>query len=291
MIVSVSRRTDIPAFFADWFYSRLKAGYVYAQNPFNPKMLRRVSLRKEYVTCFVFWTKNPENFLARIDELEGYNYYFQFTLTSYQNDIETNLPKKSQLIETFINLSKKIGKEKLIWRYDPILINDKYTKEYHFKWFEVLCSKLQQYTDKCIISFVDIYANTKRNAKVLNLKKITPSEAEDLASGLNKIAQKYRLKLEACSENIDFSKYRIPKARCIDGELIERIGGKKIDIPKDPYQRKDCCCLKSVDIGIYNTCMHECLYCYANYNKNAISNNLKRHEINSPLLIGNINDN
>ncbi|MGB4695918.1 MAG: DUF1848 domain-containing protein [Bacilli bacterium] len=286
LIVSASRRTDIPAFFSEWFYSRLRAGYLYVKNPFNPRQIKRVSLRKEDVTCFVFWTKNPEKFIERIDELAGYDYYFQFTLTPYGNDAEPRLPEKEKLLECFIDLSRKIGKERIVWRYDPILVSKKNTQDFHFRMFEKFSERLANHAEKCVISFLDMYRNTQRNAGSLGLKEITVSESEEIAASLSKIAGKYGLRLECCSEPHDFSRFSIPKAKCIDGELIARISGKELAFPKDKNQRKECGCASSVDIGAYNTCLHSCLYCYANYNPKAVLSNIKKHDPGSPLLLG-----
>jgi len=289
MIISVSRRTDIPAFYSEWFFNRLKEGFVLSVNPFNRKMLTKLSLKQEDVTCFVFWTKNPSNFIKRLDELDGYSFYFQFTLNSYQKDLEPNVPLKKGLIKNFIELSEKIGKERVIWRYDPILINEKYTKEYHYKWFEELCKKLHDYTNKVVISFIDFYNKTKRNTKELNIQKIEPSEIEEVAAKLSEIARKYYLRIETCSESIDLEKYNICHGKCIDDVLIGKIiGDEKFSAEKDRFQRKECGCVNSSDIGAYNTCLHNCLYCYANFNKKTIRENNLLHDPESPLLIGKV---
>ncbi len=159
MIISASRRTDIPAFYGEWFYNRLLEKEFVIRNPRNPRNVSRIIFEPEDIDCIVFWTKNPKHFfpyLDRIDDL-GYNYYFQFTLTSYGSDIEQNVDRKSKIIDTFIQLADRIGKAKIIWRYDPILINSRYSFEYHEKWFDYLCEKLYRYTEKCVISFIDVH--------------------------------------------------------------------------------------------------------------------------------------
>ena len=291
MIISVSRRTDIPAFYSEWFYNRIKEGYVDVVNPFNAKQANRVSLKKEDVECFVFWTKNPKDFMKRLDELDGYNYYFQYTLNSYGKDIECNVPSKSdELIDNFINLSKKIGKEKVIWRYDPIILTDKYTIDYHIKYFEKLVVILHKYTEKCVISFLDLYKKTERNFKNIKLEDLTFDKMDLIAKEFSIICNKYGLKLATCCEDIKLEKYGIIHNKCIDDELIERITNKKLSSIKRDAQRKACGCVKCVDIGVYNTCLHNCLYCYANFNKEIRVRNIKNHDQSSSVLIGKLNN-
>ncbi|MFL0250706.1 DUF1848 domain-containing protein [Clostridium neuense] len=284
MIVSVSRRTDIPAFYSEWFFNRIKEGFVYVINPFNRKQISKVELTPKTVDLFVFWTKDAEPMLKRLDELKEFNYYFQFTITSYRNDIEKAIRRKSDIIKTFKKLSKIIGKEKVIWRYDPILLNEFYTKEYHYKWFEKFCIELSGYTEKCIISFLDLYSKTKRNTKNLGLKEIDKNDMCDIAEKFAGIALKYNIKLETCSEEIDFSKFGIKKGKCIDDELISRIIKCPIKVKKDDTQREVCGCVKSIDIGEYNTCKHNCLYCYANFNYDTVEKNYLMHDSKSSIL-------
>ena len=290
MVISVSRRTDIPAFYTEWFLNRIKAGYVDVINPFNTKQANRISLKKEDVDCFVFWTKNPRPLLNRIDELNGYNYYFQYTINSYGTDMEPNVPSKSdELIDTFIELSKKIGKEKIIWRYDPIIFTNKYNKEWHVKYFEKLAEKLSGYTTKCVFSFVDLYAKTKRNTKGLDIIEMTEDDMNYIAFEFSKIARKYNLELATCCEAIDLEKYGIKHNSCIDGELIKKLF-KIVVSDKRDAQREHCGCIKCNDIGAYNTCKHQCKYCYATFNNDAVIENAKLHNPNSSLLVGELTD-
>lgn len=286
MIVSVSRRTDIPAFYSEWFFNRLKEGYVYVQNPFNTKQISKVDLTPKSVDCFVFWTKNAEPMLSRLDELKDYNYYFQFTITGYGSDVEKGITDKKAIIESFKKLSKIIGKERVVLRYDPILLSEKYTIERHTVLFERLCEKLSGYTEKCVISFVDLYKKTERNTRNLKLKPMTENDMRNIAKKFSIIGNKYNIKLETCSESIDLSKFGIKKGKCIDNELIERIVGCKLKVDKDKTQREVCGCVASVDIGQYNTCRHHCAYCYANFNYKTVENNIILHDVHSPMLIG-----
>ncbi|MGF7057474.1 DUF1848 domain-containing protein [Brassicibacter mesophilus] len=291
MILSVSRRTDIPAFYSEWFYNRLKEGFVLVRNPFNPNQISRIILNPEKIDCIVFWTKNPVRMMERINELSQYNYYFQFTLTSYDKSIERHVPKKRYLIDTFIELSRLIGKERVIWRYDPIILTDKYTKEYHYKWFNYLAEKLSGYTERCIISFLDLYKKTQHNMKGINLLDIQNKDMEEMADILSKTASKYNINIQSCSEEIDLERYNISHGKCIDDKLISKIIGKDIYITKDSNQRSECGCVKSIDIGAYNSCKHICLYCYANYTQNVMRKNVCLHDKNSPILIGQLNGN
>lgn len=292
MIVSVSRRTDIPAFYSDWFFNRVKAGFVDVINPFNAKQANRISLDKDNVECFVFWTKNPKPMLNKLDLLDGFNYYFQFTLNSYGKDLEPNVPIKSkELIDTFINLSKMIGKEKVIWRYDPIILTDKYTIDYHIKYFELLAEKLHNYTEKCVISFLDLYKKTERNLKNIILDELTADKMDYIACEFSRICKKYNLKLATCCEQIELSKYDIIHNKCIDDELIERISGKKLLNKKRDGQREACGCIKCNDIGAYNTCLHNCKYCYASYSSDLIKVNVQHHDKLSSVLVGTLSEN
>lgn len=288
MIISVSRRTDIPAFYSDWFFRRVEEGFVYVINPMNRKQVSKIMLNSNTVDCFVFWTKDAQPMIDKLKILDKkeFKYYFQFTITAYQKDIEAGTRKKNDIINSFKKLSNTIGKEKVIWRYDPILLNDIYTKEYHYQWFEIFCKKLKGYTDRCVVSFLDFYAKTKKNTKELLLKEITNEDMYEMAEELSKIARKYNIAIETCSEGIDLTKYGIEKGKCIDDKLISTILGKQISVKKDDTQRDVCGCVKSIDIGQYNTCRHHCAYCYANYNYAQVEESCKLHDVNSPLLIG-----
>lgn len=289
-IISVSRRTDIPAFFGEWFMNGIKRGYVDSINPFNRKYDSRISLLPEDVIGFVFWTKNAKPFMKYLNSLDekGFNYYFQYTLTSYDNRLEKNVPRKSDfLINNFIDLSKKIGKEKVIWRYDPILLSDQYTKEYHYMYFDKLANILSSYTNKVIFSFVDDYRKTKRKFSHLNVKEITENDMLEMTKMLKEIADRYNLKIETCSEEIELKNLGVAHGKCIDDQFFK----PKSILKKDKGQRKECGCVESIDVGANSTCSHHCIYCYANISEKAVNNNLKKHDPNSSLLIGDLKGN
>ncbi|MGE5495123.1 MAG: DUF1848 domain-containing protein [Burkholderiales bacterium] len=289
MIISASRRTDIPAYFSDWFYNRIKAGEVLVRNPLYTRQVSRINLSPEVVDCIVFWTKNPKPMLERLDELKDYHFYFQFTLNSYGNDVEANLPKR-EIIDTFRTLSDKIGKERVIWRYDPIFINEKYTIDCHEESFNKIADALKGYTEKCIISFIDFYNNIKSNIKNLGIIELDNIEKRKIAEKLSKVAFSYGLKMDTCAENIKLADLGITHARCIDDSLISRITGCPLKAEKDKNQRLACGCVASIDIGLYNTCRNGCKYCYANHNQNTVKSNYRKYDKNSPLLCSRIEE-
>lgn len=291
MIISVSRRTDIPAFYADWFYNRLHAGFVLVRNPMNAHCVSKVALTPDVVDGFVFWTKNPLPMLPRLKELAAYPYYFQFTLTGYGREIEPGVPDKRQvLVPAFKRLAAQLGKKRVIWRYDPIFFSPKYTPQWHLACFEWLAAELKDSTERCVISFMDDYRNTKRNAQMLGAVACGDEEIYAFAARLEQIAAKYGIKLQSCAEAADFTPLDITASACVDKALIEDIGGFKLKLAKDKNQRPECGCAASIDIGAYNTCPGGCLYCYANYNAAVVKTNCAKHDKNSPLLFGSLTE-
>lgn len=291
MIISASRRTDIPSYYSEWMLNRLKEKYVLVRNPMNIHQVSKIDLSPSVVDAIVFWTKNPTPMLPYLDQIKDHTYYFQFTLTAYGLDVEKNLPSKNKIIiPTFQQLSKEIGKEKVIWRYDPIFFNEQYSMEYHCKYFEVLASKLGDYTEKCTVSFMDMYRNTERNVKTLSIVKDTYEMQVELLQRFVEIAKEHGLYIDSCAEIGDFHSIGVEHAHCIDKERIERIGRFKLNVDKDTNQRVECGCAASIDVGAYNTCKNGCLYCYANYSLNTVEKNFGMHNPHSPLLFGQIDD-
>ena len=199
MILSASRRTDIPNYYSEWFINRIREGFLYVRNPMNAHQVRKINLSPDVIDCIVFWTKNPINMLGKLEELKPYMYYFQFTLTGYGRDVEPNLPHKREvLIPTFQRLSEQIGKERVIWRYDPIFLSDRYTVEYHIKAFEEIAASLAGYTDKVVISSMDFYKKTMRNTRTLAIQQMTAQKTRTLAEKMAEIALRYSLDIETC---------------------------------------------------------------------------------------------
>lgn len=288
MIISASRRTDIPAFFSEWFFNRIKEGYLLMPNPFNPKTVSRISLHPDLIDCIVFWTKNPAPMLGRLDELRLYKYYFQYTLNPYGQDIENNLPPLEQRIETFKQLSEKIGKEKVIWRYDPILTNEKYDTAFHKKAFAEIAARLDGHTETCMLGFIDHYPHIRTATRQLRIDPLTREEITGMAASFLETTTGTSIRLDTCTVKIDLSGLGIPSGMCIDPKLVERLTGYPISARKDKNQRDVCRCIESIDIGTYDTCLNGCIYCYAIKTKNNLRLNLRAHDKNSPKLIGHI---
>lgn len=287
MIISASRRTDIPAFYAPWFLNRLREGHVLVPNPFDPRSVSRVSLRPDAVDCIVFWTKNPAPMLPRLGELNGFKYYFQFTLNPYGKDIERNLPSIEERIETFRKLSEMIGKERVVWRYDPILINETYDTRFHREAFTRLARKLSNHTERCMLGFIDRYRHIRPALDRQDIRPPERGEIESMAASFRCAVADSPIRLETCTVKIDLSHAGIPGGPCIDKDLIERIAGYRITAIKDRNQRKTCRCIESIDIGMYDSCPNGCTYCYATRSKeNAVANNFLRHNPDSPTMIG-----
>ena len=287
MILSVSRSTDIPSYYSEWFFNRIKEGYLYVRNPLNAHQVSKIKITPDVVDCIVFWTKNPGPMLERLDELKEYPFYFQFTLTCYGKDVEENVPhKKEIMIPVFQELSEKIGAKRVVWRYDPILFNDTYTKEYHLKAFEQIAGALKGYTEKCVISFVDDYAKISKNMAALNIRQPSKDELIEFAKELSRIAGENGMQIASCAETIDLEECGIEHNSCIDKKLVEEIIGCKIKTSKDKNQRKECGCVESMEVGTYNTCLNGCKYCYANYSKESVVGNYKAYDVNSPILCG-----
>lgn len=287
MILSASRRTDIPNYYSEWFYNRIKDGFVYVRNPMNMHQISKIDLSPGVVDCIVFWTKNPEPMLNRLHELSAYQYYFQFTLTGYGRDIEQNVPhKKEKLIPVFQQLSRKIGKQRVIWRYDPILFTKRYTPEYHLRAFEQIASALKGYTDKCVISFVDTYMKNRKNMEQMEVHGLKEPELREFAKKLSITAARNGMTIASCAESIDLKECGIVYNCCVDKALIENIIGYELKAGKDKNQRPECGCIESVDIGTYNTCKNGCVYCYANYSQDSVWKNCSSYDPESPILCG-----
>ena len=283
MIISASRRTDIPALYSKWFLNRLEAGFVMVPNPRTPSRLGRVELSPDNVDCIVFWTKNPAPMLDKLDRIEamGYRFYFQFTLNPYGKTIERNLPPKTELASVFAELGQRLGAERVVWRYDPVLLDSTHSVRWHYERFDELCEKLHPFTRRCVLSFIKPY----RHIASL-FQKMRTQEMIAVASGFSKTAEKYGLSLFACAEETDLVKYGIERASCIDRALIEQIAGSGIRARKDAGQRPACACIESVDIGIYDTCTNRCVYCYAVTRLNTALRHSQNHDPEAPMLTG-----
>lgn len=250
-------------------------------------MVSRVSLDPAVIDCIVFWTKNPAPMVDQLDKLKDYKYYFQYTLNAYDNDLENNLPSISKRIETFKRLSDKIGKEKVVWRYDPILTNRKYDVSFHKDKFAEIADALKDHTETCMIGFIDHYQHIKREASKHNIEPLREDEIEEMAVSFKKTIDGNSLLLNTCTVKVNLTHLGIPVGLCIDKGLIERITGYQISAKKDKNQRNICNCIESIDIGMYESCLNACIYCYAIKGTYAAAkSNSKKHNKVSPILIG-----
>lgn len=284
MILSASRRTDIPSYYSEWFMNRLKAGFADFRNPVNHRQLYRIPLSPDTVDCIVFWTKNPEPMLGRLPELDrmGYPYYFQFTITPYGSDMERSLPEKERILKTFERLSKMIGPRRVLWRYDPILLNENISLEFHKESFTKFCERLSPYTNRVTISFLDLYRKIKSD----QVLRPNHEQIAELADFIGRTAADYSLEVFACCEAENLAPYGINPSACIDKTLIEEICGVSMDLKPDHNQRKCCGCCESIDIGAYNTCGNGCVYCYATYSDPLIDFNNRLYDPSASLLCG-----
>ncbi|MFW6138088.1 MAG: DUF1848 domain-containing protein [Spirochaetota bacterium] len=291
MIVSASRRTDIPCFYGEWFINRLKQGYVLVRNPFSPRTVYRIAMDPSEIDCVVFWTKNPRSILPvleRIDEL-GIPYYFLFTITPYGPPLERNIPPKNQVIDTFQRLSERIGKHRVIWRYDPVIFTPAMDIDFHVKNFEKIADRLEGYTESCIISFLHLYKKCSKNLRGMGVVDADRETMKKTVGELGRIAKVHCIGLQSCA--VDLTEAGVDRGKCIDDRLIERITGTRVSRKKDSSQRPECLCVESVDIGAYHTCMNLCVYCYANHNEQVVKKNAASHHNKSPLLCGSLDKN
>lgn len=285
MILNVSGRTDIVAFYSPWFKNRYKEGFVDVRNPIYPKLVSRIYFKD--VDLIVFCTKNPHPIIDFLNVIKE-PIFFQITLTPYKNDIEPNVPNKKQVIEDIKKISEIIGKENVYVRYDPIFLNEKYSVDYHLKAFNKICSLLDGYVNKIIISFIDDYKNVRKNMNILRIKNFTDNDFKIIGTEFSKIAEEHNMTVQTCSEYNNLSEYGFIVDDCVSKELAKRLTNKSF--PKwQARNNKYCNCVAMTDIGAYNTCNHLCKYCYANFDESKIKSNIKNHNPNSTLLIGNIN--
>ena len=284
MILFASGRTDIPAFYSNWFINRVKVGFVDVRNPFNQNLVSRINFSD--VDLIMFCSKNP---LPMIDKLKMLKVpvLFHVTITPYSKDVEPNIPDKRLIIEGVKKLSLVLGIDNVVLRYDPIFLSDKYNVDYHIRAFDKLCKNLNGYVNKIIVSFMDEYKNVRINKDILKYRTFTREDYKKIGEAFSKSAMDNGMSVQTCFEDNDLTEYGFVKGECLSHELAYILTGKKfksINVRKE----KKCECVQMVDIGDYNSCMHMCKYCYANYDEKAVSSNFERHDDNSSLLIGSV---
>ena len=286
MILNVSGRTDIVAFYTEWFMNRYYEGFVDVRNPFYPKMVSRIKF--DNVDAILFCTKNPIPILKYIKEIKK-PIIFHITLTPYNKDIEPYVPDKKKIIEAIKELSNLIGIDNIYVRYDPIFINKKYNLEYHTKAFNRLCNLLDGYIKHIIVSFIDDYKNVRKNMKVIDYQDFTENDYQIIGKNFSQIAREHGMTVQTCFEERNLIEYGFIKGECLSHEIAYKLTGKTY---KEWKARKgsNCHCVEMVDIGSYNSCNHLCKYCYANFDEKQISNNIKKHNPISTLLIGELEE-
>lgn len=284
MILFASGRTDIPAFYSNWFIDRVKAGFVDVRNPFNQNLVSRINFSD--VDLIMFCSKNP---LPMIDKLKMLKVpvLFHVTITPYSKDVEPNIPDKRLIIEGVKKLSLVLGIDNVVLRYDPIFLSDKYNVDYHIRAFDKLCKNLNGYVNKIIVSFMDEYKNVRSNKNILKYRTFTREDYKKIGEAFSKSAMDNGMSVQTCFEDNDLTQYGFVKGECLSHELAYILTGKKFK-SSNVRKEKKCECVQMVDIGDYNSCMHMCKYCYANYDEKAVSSNFKMHDDNSSLLIGSI---
>ena len=286
MIVQTGMRTDIPAFYSKWFLNRIKEGYVLVRNPYNERQVTRYRLTPDVVDLIAFCTKNPAPMLPYMNVLKPYGQYWFVTITPYGRDIEPNVPDKEKVMDDFKKLSDIVGVDSMGWRYDPILVDDKHSVEWHITEFEKMAENLCGYTKSCVISFIDIYKKVERNFR--GAREVSKKDRITLGKEFIKIAGKSGMTIRPCAEGDELTLYGADCSGCMTVNTFETALHVHLDVPKRKTNQRSgqCACLLGVDIGAYDTCGHLCKYCYANSNTGLVKENMKKHNPMSPFLIG-----
>ena len=288
MIINTGSITDTVQYYSEWLLKRFQEGFVYSRNPLFPNKVTRYELNPEVVDCVVFCSKNYKPILERLPEITNkFNTYFYYTITAYEKDVEPNVPDIGDSIETLIKLSKLVGAKRIAWRYDPILLTEKYSKKRHYETFDYMAQKLSPYIDRCIFSFVEMYKKLKTNMPEIIV--LTENDKDEIAKNIGLIAQKHNILLQTCATLENYDKYNILQSGCMTAEIL----GKANDITfrkiNHSGNRKGCRCMESRNIGDYDTCPNGCKYCYANQNPEIAKKNFEKHNIESPLILGGLN--
>ncbi len=284
MIINTGNRTDIPAYFSDWFFTRIEQGYVCMRNPCFPAQVTRYRLDPSVVDCLVFCTKNPRPMLSRSGKLDAFGQYWFVTITPYGKEIEPNVPDKWEVISDFQELSRRKGKNAVCWRYDPIFLSETYSYEFHLDTFEQMAAALSGYTPVCVISFIDLYEKTLRNLK--GVKRVEREMQKKIVQAFVQIGRRYGIGIKTCAQEAGLAQYGADTRGCLTKEVLEDALLESLSVRGIGRARKACPCLLGNDIGMYNTCGHGCLYCYANYDSETVAENRKMHDPLSPFLVG-----
>lgn len=286
MILNTGSRTDIPAYYSKWFYNRIKEGSVLVRNPYYPEQVTRYRLSPDVVDCLCFCTKNPSPMLDGLDQIRQFHQFWFVTVTPYGKEIEPHVPDKAEVIGDLKILSKRYGIHAVSWRYDPVFITEKYSAGFHLKAFHKMAEELSGYVDNCVVSFIDLYAKTKRNFP--GVREVSYEDRKMLVREFVHIGKEYGITIRMCCEGTEYAQCGADISGCMTQDVIERAIGYTIDVPKELHsvRGKACSCLLGNDIGAYNTCGHGCLYCYANEDQEQVRRNMKAHDPNSSMLVG-----
>lgn len=288
MIINTGQRTDIPAFYAEWFANRLREGFVCVRNPFNRQQVSRYRLDPSVVDVIGFCTKNPAPMLPYMDLLGDYGQYWYVTITPYGRDVEPNVPDKHMVLENVKQLFRLVGVNSAGWRYDPVFLSERYTKEYHLKAFRQMAEALEGYTETVVISFIDLYQKVRRNFP--EAKEVAKEERLELGKAMIAIAGEHGMTVRPCAEGDELAPFGADCSGCMTVSMYEKAIGKPLLVPKYKPNRDNCACYIACDIGAYDTCRHLCRYCYANSDPRMVARNAALHDPKSPFLIGNFEE-
>lgn len=285
MILNTGGRTDTVNYFSEWLLNRFAAGYAYSRNPFHPDVVNRIDLNPKTIDVVEFCSKNYRPILSRLHEItERFNCHFHYTITAYDKDIEPNVPGIDESIETLRDLSAQVGKEKIIWRYDPVLLTGKYTIERHFATFDYMAGRIAPYVSRCVFSFVVWY----KKLHLPELQPISGQQKELIAKGLGEMAAKRHLYIQTCGTKESYEQYGIHHSGCMTRAVYEHSLGLHFKKVAERGNRPGCRCMESRGLGDYNTCLNGCRYCYANYDHEKARENYRLHDPESPLMIGHL---
>ncbi|MBR1930819.1 MAG: DUF1848 domain-containing protein [Lachnospiraceae bacterium] len=286
MILQTGMRTDIPAFYSEWFCNRIKEGYVYVRNPYNPQSVTAYRIHPDVVDLISFCTKNPAPMLEHMELLAPYGQYWFVTITSYGQEIEPGVPAKECVMEDFKRLSEKVGVDSVGWRYDPIFVWEEYTVERHIADFEQMARTLAGYTRTCVISFIDLYQKVRKNFPEVGA--VSREQRLQMGKAFAEIGRKYDMTIKGCGEGQELAQFGVDCNGCMTLETFACALHESLNVPRWKPAREECACFLGNDIGAYNTCGHLCRYCYANHDEEIVRRNLRAHRPQAPLLIGNI---
>ncbi len=285
MIINTGGRTDTVQYYTEWLLRRFSEGYVLSRNPIFQNKVTRYELTPDKVDCVVFCSKNYKPILPRLHEItDRFNTYFHYTITAYGKDVEPGVPSVEESMQTLIELSKQVGRQRIAWRYDPVLLTEKYTVSHHLETFEQMAKILAPYIDRCVFSFVEMYKKLETNMPEIIL--LSEEDRNALAHGFGTIADKYGISIQTCGKNGDFTRYGIHASGCMTLDILGKANDILFKDLKHKGMRQGCHCIESRDIGAYNTCLNGCKYCYANTNPQKARENYSLHDSASPLLLG-----